>query len=385
MSPVSKKEYLKQIAPRYQKASKKDKSRLLSEFCQICGYHRKYAIDKLRSMANTPRRPIKQIPPGPKPKYRNPEVQQALKQIWITANLPCSKRLKAILPLWLPAYQHQFGFLKLDVLKLLLKISPATIDRTLRHTRHLYRGKGRCATKPGLLLKQHIPIKTNQWDEARPGFIEADTVHHCGSSLAGIYAVTTNGVDIATGWNEQRATYGIGHKEIAIQIKDIEASLPFALLGCDCDNGHEFLNQTLLRYFLDRSNPIQFTRSRPYHKNDNAHVEGKNWTHIRQWLGYRRFENPIIVTLLNDLFKNEWRLFHNFFMPSVKLQAKQRIGSKIIKRYDSPKTPYQRVLDSKFIPTENKQKLMAIFKTLDPFKLRKTIDHKIAKIHALAR
>lgn len=383
MSPVSKKEYLKHIVPRYKRASKKDKSRILSEFCQVCGYHRKYAISKLQSPRS--RRPSKRLTPGPKPKYRQPDLLMALKQIWITANLPCSKRLKAILPLWLPAYQQQYGTLTLDIVKLLLRISPATIDRILRPTRHLYRGKGRCATKPGLLLKQHIPIKTNQWDEARPGFLETDTVHHCGSSVAGFYAITTNGVDIATGWNEQRATYGINHKAIAAQIKDIESSLPFSILGFDCDNGHEFINQTLLRYFLARSKPIQFTRSRAYHKNDNAHVEGKNWTHIRQWLGYRRFENPAIVVLLNDLYKNEWRLFHNFFMPSVKLQAKRRIGSKIIKRYDSPKTPYQRILDSKFIPTESKRQLTATFKTLNPFTLRKTIDAKIARIHALAR
>lgn len=385
MSPVSKKEYLKQIAPRYQKASKNDKSRLLTEFCQICGYHRKYAIHKLRALLHSPRRPVKQLPRGPKPKYHHPEIQQTLKQIWITANLPCSKRLKAVLPLWLPAYQQQFGFLKLNSLKRLLTISPATIDRILRPTRHLYRGKGRCATKPGLLLKHHIPIKTNQWDESKPGFLEADTVHHCGSSLSGTYVITTNIVDIATGWNEQRATFGIAHTDIAAQIKDIEASLPFPIQGFDCDNGHEFINQTLLRYFLNRTIPIQFTRSRPYYKNDNAHIEGKNWTHIRQWLGYRRFENSLISSLLNDLYKNEWRLFQNFFMPSVKLQAKQRIGSKIIKSYDSPKTPYQRVLESKLIVSTTKQKLTALFKTLNPFILRKTIDAKIAKIHTLAR
>ena len=140
-----------------------------------------------------------------------------------------------------------------------------------------------------------------------------------------------------------------------------------------------------MRYFLHRKIPVQFTRSRPYHKNDNAHVEGKNWTHVRQWLGYRRFENPKIVDSLNNLYKHEWRLFHNFFMPSVKLQAKERIGSKIVKRHDSPKTPYQRILDSKFIPTQTKQLLKEQFKTLNPFKLRKTIDQKIAKIHQLAR
>jgi hypothetical protein len=323
--------------------------------------------------------------PGPKPKYQQPEFLAVLRQIWITANLPCSKRLKAILPIWLPAYQQEFGSLKFEILKKMLKISPASIDRTLRPIKHLYRGKGRSATKPGLLLKHHIPIQTDQWNEKRPGFLETDTLMHCGTSLEGFYAVSTTAVDIATGWIEQRATYGKGQRVIAEKIKEIEASLPFPILGFDCDNGNELLNQALMRYFLNRKRPVQYTRSRPYHSNDNAHVEGKNWTHVRQWLGYRRFEDPKIVDLLNDLYTNEWRLFHNFFMPSVKLQTKERIGSKIIKHHDLPKTPYQRVLESKSIPPHIKQALKEQFKTLNPFKLRKTIDEKIVKIHSLAR
>jgi len=384
MSPRSKKEYLKAVAERYKNACRNQKSQILSEFCATCGYNRKYAIWRLGTFKIRRRKPERHKP-GPKPKYHQPEFLKVLRQIWITANLPCSKRLKAILPIWLPAYQQEFGSLPFEILKKISKISPATIDRVLHPIRHLYRGKGRSATKPGLLLKHHIPIKTNQWDESRPGFLETDTLMHCGTSLEGFYAVSTNTVDIATGWTEQRATYGKGQKDIAEQIKDIETSLPFSTLGFDCDNGNELLNQALMRYFLNRKHPVQYTRSRPYHKNDNAHVEGKNWTHIRQWLGYRRFEDPKIVTLLNDLYKNEWRFFHNFFMPSVKLQAKERIGSKIVKRHDKPKTPYQRVLNSKFIPAKTKRLLKEQFKQLNPFKLRKTIDEKIARIHRLAR
>lgn len=385
MSPQSKKEYFKAVWLRYKKASSKaEKTKILDELCINCHFNRKYAIRRLRHFKILRRKKAK-IKPGPKPKYQQPEFLAVLKQIWITANLPCSKRLKAILPIWLPAYQQEFGTLQFEILKKLSKISPATIDRVLRPIKHLYRGKGRSATKPGLLLKHHIPIKTNQWDESRPGFLETDTLMHCGNSLEGFYAVSTTAVDIATGWIEQRATYGKGQRDIAEKIKEIEASLPFAILGFDCDNGNELLNQALMRYFLNRKDPVQYTRSRPYHSNDNAHVEGKNWTHVRQWLGYRRFEDPMIVGLLNDLYKNEWRLFHNFFMPSVKLQAKERIGSKIIKRHDSPKTPCQRILASKFISSQTKQTLQELFKTLNPFKLRRTIDLKIAKIHHLAR
>lgn len=384
MSPRSKKEYLKAVAGRYKRASRSQKSQILDEFCATCGYNRKYAIWRLITF-KVRRRKIKHAKPGPKTKYQQPEFLAVLKQIWITAHLPCGKRLKAIFPLWLPSYQQEFGALPFEILQKLSKISPATIDRILRPIRHLYRGKGRCATKPGLLLKHHIPIKTNQWDETRPGFLEADTVHHCGTSLAGIYAVTLDTTDIATSWTEQRATYGIGHKDIFDQLKDIEKSLPFPLLGLDCDNGKEFMNKNIYQYLTHRQAPVQFTRSREYFKNDNAHIEGKNWTHVRQWLGYRRFDNPLIVDLLNDLYKNEWRLFQNFFLPSVKLQHKERIGSKTIKHHDSPQTPYQRILHSKHIQKHTKDRLQTIFLTLNPFKLRKTIDKKIAIIHKLAR
>ena len=385
MSPQAKKEYFKAVWLRYKKAtSRAEKSKILDELCANCHLNRKYAIRRLASYKVLRRKKVKNKP-GPKSKYQQPEFIAVLRQIWISANLPCSKRLKAIVPVWLPGYQELYGTLPFEILKRLSKISPATIDRVLRPTRHLYRGKGKSATKPGLLLKHHIPIKTNQWDERRPGFLETDTLMHCGTSLEGHYTVSTTTVDIATGWIEQRATYGKGQRDIAEKIKEIEASLPFPILGFDCDNGNELLNQALMRYFLNRKDPVQYTRSRPYHSNDNAHVEGKNWTHVRQWLGYRRFENPRIVTLLNDLYANEWRMFHNFFMPSVKLQAKERIGSKIIKKHDSPKTPFQRILDSKFIPPQTKQTLKEQFKTLNPFKLRKTIDEKIAKVHTLAR
>jgi hypothetical protein len=384
VSPQAKKEYRKTLGLRYQKASRKQKSQILNEVCVNLSFNRKYAIRWLRNW-KSPRRRKPKNKPGPKPQYQHPDFLKALKEIWIATNLICSKRLKEAIPNWIGHYQQLYGFLPLEITKKLLKISPSAIDQTLKPIRILYRGKGRCTTKPGLLLKHHIPIKTNQWDEFKPGFLESDTVAHCGTSVEGIYAVTTNTMDIATNWSEQRATYGKGFREIAAQIEDMEKSLPFPILGIDFDNGGEFINRYLLKYFLKRKKPVQFTRSRAYHKNDNAHIEGKNYTHVRQWLGYRRFENPKIVGLLNDLYKNEWRLYHNFFILSVKLLSKERIASKTIKRHDKPKTPYQRILESNHIPKKTKGKLKAIFKTLNPFKLKMTIDDKIANIHSLAR
>ncbi len=379
MSPRSKREYLEAIVVRYRKAARQVKTAILNEFCSTCGYHRKHAVRLL----NTFQRFLKpkNRRRGREPIYRTEVLLLPLKRIWKAAYMPCSKRLKAIIPVWLPGYAKTYGPLPLPVVKALLRISPATIDRMLKQVRAKYRLYGRATTKPGTLIKQHIPVKVNQWDEKRPGFLEADSVSHCGASTEGVYASTIDCVDIATTWTEQRAVWGKGYQPVIEQVQDIERSLPFPLLGFDSDNGGEFLNYHLLRYLTEgRTQPIQFTRSREYKKDDNAHVEQKNWTHVRQWLGYDRLDNPDVVPLMNDLYKTEWRLFHNFFCPSVKLLSKERVASKTIKRYDKPKTPYQRILESPDIPKETKDQLTAQFKTLNPFELREAMENKLKKI-----
>jgi hypothetical protein len=378
MSPRSKKEYIETIVDRYKKATRKQKTLILDEFCSTLQCHRKHAIRTLKNFKRF--RKTKNHKRGRKPLYTHPSILKPLKKIWLTANLPCSKRLKPILPLWLPGYMESFGPLPPKVLEALSRISPATIDRLLSPSRIHYKKRGRATTKPGTLLRNQIPVKTNQWDESRPGFLEADTIAHCGQSLSGMFAYTLNIVDIATGWTEQRAVWGKGETGVLQQIHDIEQSLPFPLLGFDSDNGGEFLNYHLYRHFTQKKQPVQFTRSRAYHNEDNAHIEQKNWTHVRQWLGYERFDNPQVVPLLNDLYRHEWRLFHNFFCPSVKLLAKKRIGSKTYKRYDSPKTPYQRTLESPLVSTQTKQALTKQLASLNPFMLRKALEEKIKKI-----
>ena len=317
MSPRSKREYVDAIYMRYKRAFRKRKTEILNEFCLNCGYHRKHATRLLNNFKRfTKPKPKKRGKPSV---YAKDAVIEPLKRIWLAANLPCSKRLKVILPLWLPFYSKNFGDLSFDVIRTLLKISPSTIDRLLKPTRIKYKRRGRATTKPGTLLRKQIPIKTNQWDETRPGFLEADTVAHCGDSLIGMFAYTVDFVDIATGWTEQRAVWGKGEHGVLEQIDDVEKSIPFTLLGFDSDNGSEFLNHHLLRHFTKRKRPIQFTRSRPYHKDDNSHVEQKNWTHVRQWFGYDRLDNPAVVPLMNQLYTSDWRLYHNFFCPSAKL------------------------------------------------------------------
>ena len=378
MSPRSKKEYIETIFLRYKNTTRKQKNSILNELCATLGYHRKHAIRALKTFKRF--RKTKTKKPGRASLYSQPHILKPLKKIWLAANLPCSKRLKAIFPLWIPGYIQSFGPLPPKTVDALSRISPATIDRILSPTRIHYKKRGRSTTKPGTLLRNQIPIKTNQWNETLPGFLEADTVAHCAESLAGMFAYTLDCVDIATTWTEQRAVWGKGESGILTQIINIEKSLPFPLLGFDCDNGSEFLNHHLYRHFSQRKIPIQFTRSRAYHQQDNAHIEQKNWTHVRQWIGYERLDNPQTVPLLNNLYTQEWRLFHNFFCPSVKLLSKERIGSKTLKRYDSPKTPYQRIMDSPHIPQQTKQTLTKQLASLNPFMLRKNMEEKIKKI-----
>ena len=379
MGPRSKKEYMETIYLRYKKVKKRaEKSALITELCITCDWHRKHAIRALKNFKRfTKPKPKKRGSPSV---YNKASIIEPLKRIWLKANLPCSKRLKTIIPLWLPYYPEEYGPLSLEAVKALRNISPPTIDRLLKPSRIKYGGRGRSTTKPGTLLRKHIPIKTNQWDEFRPGFLEADTVAHCGDTTEGIYVNTIDFVDIATCWTEQRAVWGKGERGVLKQIDKVEDDLPFPILGFDADNGNEFLNWHLFRHFTKRKHPIQFTRSRAYHKDDNSHIEQKNWTHIRQWLGYHRFDNPKAVPLMNDLYTSEWRLYHNFFCPSVKLLEKKRIASKTVKKYDRPKTPYERVLESKRVSASRKRILKEQFKELNPFKLRKAMEKKLDKI-----
>lgn len=386
MSPKSKQEYTAIMAGRYKKAKKRNsKNMILNEYCRITKYHRKHAIRKLNNFRFYTK--PKRKKPGRPSQYNKSKILMPLKTIWLQANLPCSKILKAIIPLWLPHYAETYAPLDLPVIKALKRISPSTIDRLLKPIRPKFKKHGLGGTKPGSLLRKNIPIKTNQWDEFNPGCIESDTVHHCGETTEGHYVLTVNYDDIATQWTEQRAVWGKGETGVFEQTKDVEQSLPFAIRAFDSDCGGEFINNHLYKYFTNRQkNPVQFTRSRAYHSNDNSHIEQKNWTHVRQWLGYYRFDKSELVPLLNDLYKNEWRLYHNFFIPSVKLIEKKRVGSKTIKRYDKPKTPSQRILeaDSYYVSNAKKRELQKLFDSLNPLDLRNAMEKKIDKILKIA-
>jgi len=366
----SKREYLLAIWERYQRVGRRFKSKILDEFCAVCGYTRKYAIGLL---SRKPRR--RRRKPGPRRRYDG-EVLEPLKAIWLAAEQLCSKRLKAALPLWLPFYEQERGPLAAPVRKKLLQMSAASIDRLLKKERARYRGKGLCGTRPGGLLKHQIPIRTDNDDVDRPGFLEADTVAHCGNSLTGDFIWSITFTDIFCQWTENRAAWNKGAQGVLEQVKDVEVHLPFELLGFDVDNGSEFLCFHLWRYLLDRPRPVPLTRSRPYRKNDQAHVEQKNWTHVRQLLGYQRLERPALVPLINELYRT-WGLLHNFFCPNLKLLSKTRKGARTIRKYSLPQTPFQRLLESNHLSQEQKLKLQSQFQQLNPLQLKREIEEKL--------
>lgn len=378
MSPQSKYEYSKKIQWRYRRAGKKYKQKILDEYCEVCGYERKYAIRKLNRSLEA-----RQNKPGPKARYDSSELLAALKRFWFGANQMCSKRLKAAIPEWMPHYEEEYGTLEISVKSDLLVMSAATMDRLLAPLRVKYKRKGLCSTKPGTLLKKQIEIRTENWDITKPGFFEGDTVAHCGAALLGDFVNSLTLTDILTGWTETRATWNKGHEGVQKQIYDIEKNLPFEILGVDFDNGSEFINHAMIKYFRERKKPVTFTRSRPYHKNDNAHVEQKNWTHVRQLLGYDRLENSELVEPINDLCKNAWCPYNNFFCPSQKLKKKTRLGAKIIKHHDAPQPPYQRLLAAKILTPEKQKHLQQQKEKYNPFHLKKQIDEKLKKIFTL--
>ena len=372
--------YLTKIRDRYRKASREQKSKILDEFCAVCDYQRKYAI-RLLSRQHAAKPPARRV--GRKARYNHPELIRIIRRIWLATDQMCGKRLKAALPLWMPHDEAEHGPYDREVSVLLAAISPASLDRLLRGLRADAPSKGMAGTKPGTLLKNKIPIRTSNWDIKLPGYLEADTVAHCGNSLAGDFVWSLTMTDILTGRTECRATWNKGARGVVKQVQAAEAVLPFPLRGFDCDNGSEFLNHHLVRYFTDHPNTPGFTRSRPYKKNDNAHVEQKNWSQVRQLFGYDRFDNPILVDLMNDLYANEWNLLQNFFCPTLKLKEKVRIGGRYHKTYHAPKTPYERVLTCESVDEEQKQRLRGLAFSLNPFALKRRIEKKLKAIFQL--
>jgi len=375
-------DYLRKIYKRYHKSSRKEKKKILDEFCEICKYNRKYAIWRL-SQPPPPPRGKKKLRKARKSSYTyNDRTISILTEIWKSLGYACSYRLKAALPLWLPRAKQRFR-IDPEVEKQLLSISSPTIDRRLKHKKYRIKGRIYSTTRPGTLLKHQIPIKTDNWDVDTPGFMEVDLVAHCGNSAEGEFINSVNHTDIQTTWVETRATMGKGQAGVFAAIEEAKDSLPFELKGLDPDNDGAFINHHLKKY-CDKER-IQFTRSRPYKKDDNAHIEQKNFTHVRKIFGYCRYDTKQALHAMNDLYRNELCWFQNLFQPSVKLVKKIRIGSKTKRIYGPPKTPFQRVCECKNINSAKVAEYEKLLQRLDPFELSETIDKKLDRIYQMAR
>ena len=377
MTRTIKEDLLPKLRTRYARRQREGKTRMLDELCADYGYERKYAIKLLGDAV-----PASSGRAQPGPARQHERSEPVVRAIWLAAKQPCGKRLAPALPLGLPPYQRLHGQLSSKQRELLRAISPATLDRLLAGARPTHPLRGRCGTKPGGLLKTQIPIRTGTWDVTRPGYLEADSVAHCGSSLAGDFLWSLTYTDIATQWTEGRAVWNKGAAGVLAATRTVEAARPFALLGFDCDNGSEFLNHHLLGYLHGRKKPVAFTRSRPYHSDDNAHVEQKNWMWPRQLLGYDRLEVAALVAPICALYQEAWGPLMNFFLPGLKLKTKWREKSAWKKRYEPARTAYQRLMDPGVLGRRARRELRERYESLDPFVLKAEVERRLKPILA---
>ena len=372
------KEYLDTIRPRYLRAGRKEKSRILDEAVRVTGLHRKALIRALRSQPRgTPRGRVG------RPRRYGLEAAAAVKTLWEASDRVCAKRLQPFLPELMEVLdRHGELVLEREVKDQVSAMSAATIDRLLRPHRQGSLKRPFSTTKPGTLLKAAIPLRTfAEWNEDRPGFLEIDLVAHCGDTTEGQYLNTLCAVDIATGWVACRAVLGKGQQRVGGAIHHIGQNLPFPLLGLDSDNGSEFINHHLYAYCQQKH--ITFTRARPYKKNDNAHIEQKNWTVVRRLIGYDRFQSQQALEQLNRLYPLVER-YMNFFQPVMQLQEKHRQGARVRKVYDSPRTPYRRLLEQDALTQAWRQRLERQYQQLNPVTLLGHINKELDRLWQLA-
>lgn len=386
MSHELKRQYLEAIRVRYRQSSQSQKSLILDEFCAVCGYARKYAIAALNG----------RIEPalGRKPRGRTtlygPEVVFHLVRLWRAMNEPGSTKFRAALPEWIAYDEHPA--LREDPLlhERLLRVSRPQLDRLLRPYR-LGPQTGLSATRAASRakrIKSQIPIEPKDFNVTDPGQkAQGDTVAHCGDRLEGTFVNSLTVTDLHSSWTEVRALWGKSSARVIEAMRSIEANLPFRLRGFQSDSGSEFMNHELLAYFRENRPeiPVNFTRSRPYKKDDNCFVEQKNYTHVREIFGYVRLDQPEYVALMNEIYEHYWCPLQNFFLPTQKLLRKTRVGARIRKEYEPARTPYRRLMESAALPDEFKRQLQERKANLNPFALQKGLKRKLDEFEALVR
>lgn len=378
----------RKLARDYQKVSKKEKGRLLDTLVGVTGYNRCYASWVLRNIGRRVcvrgegGRPVvfvadpRQRGGGRRGRTYTEDVLPVLRQVWEVCGFICGKRLAPYLKEIVPVLEKH-GELAVagETRTKLLRMSAATVDRLLARDRRKLRFRGRCRTKPGSLLRSQIPVRTfAEWNEKKPGFLEVDLVSHDGGSTHGDYIQTLDATDVHSAWTETEAVKNKAQIWTLAAMKRIVERVPFRVLGIDSDNGSEFINAHLWQFCEE--NGITFTRSRPFRKNDNCFVEQKNYSVVRRMVGYARYDTEQELAVLNELY-GHLRLYTNFFQPVMKLREKERVGSKVTKRYDRARTPYQRLLEcgqAEGITAADKRRLKAQYEPINPAELNRTID-----------
>jgi len=375
----SRKQYLKVLMDRYVKTDRRGKGLLLDEYCKNTGQNRKYVIRKINGLL------FKEKPPRKtRVAYYGAEVRRVLLWFWKLFDHPCGQRL-------VPLLRTEFDrLLKRGSLQVsqrtatkLTHISSATVDRLLRGDKLKWRYQRSRYPKKSPLIYKAIPLKLTDWDTARVGFIEMDLVFHCGSSTEGDHIHTLSTTEIASGWWEGEAVMGRAQLRVFEALQSIRKRSPFAWRGIDSDNDSAFLNAHLLKYSQQQG--LEFTRSRPMRKNDNAYIEQKNYTHVRRPLGYLRYDTEEELRIINDLYRKELRLFKNFFQPVMKLKKKERIDGRLRRKYEQAKTPYQRLLESGQLSNVQQNALRRVYRSLDPVQIKRDMDGKLDSLYATYR
>lgn len=379
---MAKKELFDKTKPRYLKADKKGKGAILDEFCSNTGLNRNYVVQIMQAGYDY-NRAKREGRKSRRWKYDG-DVINVVTKIWELLEFPCGARLQPVLISTLDAMVRSKEIsVNNEIREKLGQIKSKTLDRRLkkeREVRKLSRSRG--ITRHGSLLKSSIPIRITNWDTSEVGFMEMDTVASNGGDPSGECIYSLDMVEIYSGWSEQIAVMGKGEVGVIKAVDKVKNVLPFELKGMDSDGGSEFINWHMVRYCEEHG--LFFTRSRPYMKNDNAYVEQKNNTHIRHWIGYDRFDNQKQLDAINDLYRNELRLFNNFFSPVMKILSKEKVNNSVCKKkYDEAKTPYQRLMESSQLSQEKKRDLEKLYLSLNPVELKKTINRKLKNIKKL--
>jgi hypothetical protein len=377
MDMKAKRQYLETLVGRYLKSPRRGKGALLDEYCRNTGQNRKYVIRKIAGLAfGLPRIRKK------RKAFYGSEVRGVLEMLWRIFDYPCGQRLKPLITTELGRLRTM-GELRVTerAIRKLLRVSPATIDRLLSSKKQTWKLQKRYGRLAGNLIAKRIPLRMTDWDTSQVGYVEMDLVCHCGASLAGDYISTLSTLEIASGWWEGEAVLGRAQPRVFQGLRDIRSRSPFLWRGIDSDNDNMFINHQLYRYAWKEL--LEFTRSRAYRKNDNAYIEQKNFTHVRKPLGYLRYDTLEELAVIQDLYRNELRLYKNFFQPVMKLKRKDRIGGQVKRVYDVPKTPCQRLLESKQLSPEQARDLRRVYESLNPAELKRRIDQKLAKLYSL--